>query len=67
MKKHSVSLFGHATSFSLEEPFFDELKVIALKQKRSLANLIREIDENRKENLSSALRLYVLEYIKKNQ
>lgn len=64
MKKHSVSLHGHATSFSLEEAFFDELKAIAIKENKSLASIIQEIDDTRTENLSSAIRLYVLRKVK---
>ena len=67
MKKHSVSLHGHATSFSLEDAFFDELKAIAHSEGKSLANIIQEIDDNRTENLSCALRLYVLRKVKEQQ
>ena len=67
MKKHSVSLHGHATSFSLEDAFFDELKTIAANEGKSLAGIIQEIDDTRKENLSSALRLYVLRKVKEHQ
>jgi len=67
MKKHSVSLHGHATSFSLEDAFFDELKIIASDEGKSVASLIQEIDDNRTENLSSALRLYILRKVKEKQ
>lgn len=59
--KRSVSIAGHTTSISLEKPFWDALKTIAAKEKRSLAALIADIDERRGTNLSSALRLYVLD------
>jgi predicted DNA-binding ribbon-helix-helix protein len=62
MKKRSVNIKGHLTSVSLEEEFWDALKRIAEKDALSLNNLITRIDEGRgKNNLSSALRLYVLE------
>lgn len=58
--KRSVTIAGHTTSVSIEEPFWNALKTIAAKEKRPLASLIAEIDERRGTNLSSALRLYVL-------
>ncbi len=64
--KHSITLRGHRTSFSLENPFMDELRMIADERDLALAALITEIDEVRdpKANLSSALRLYVLNWLK---
>lgn len=59
--KRSVTIAGHTTSVSIEEPFWDVLQNLAKAQKRSLASLITEIDERRGTNLSSALRLYVLD------
>ena len=62
MKKRSVNIKGHLTSVSLEEEFWDALKRTAEKDALSLNNLVARIDEGRGENnLSSALRLYVLE------
>ena len=65
MKKHSVIICGHSTSFSLEEPFWTEFKRIAKEQDKSVAALITQIDASRTTNLSSALRVFVLEWIKK--
>ncbi len=59
--KRSVTIAGHTTSVSLEAPFWDALRQIAAQEKRSLAALITDIDERRGTNLSSALRLYVLQ------
>lgn len=60
-KKRSVTIAGHATSITLEEPFWNALKAAAKSQDISLQNLIAQIDEQRGENnLSSALRLFVL-------
>ena len=66
IRKHSVSLHGHRTSFSLEEPFWDELKRVAAVRAMPVAALIAEIDESRRPetNLSSALRLHVLAQLK---
>ncbi len=63
MRKHSVVIAGHGTSVSLEAPFWDALKDIADARGLSLNRLITEIDENRGENLSSAIRVYVLAWI----
>ena len=62
VRKYSVSLHGHRTSFSLEEEFFTALKDIADRRGQSLASLIVEVDDQRPEsyNLSSALRVFVL-------
>jgi predicted DNA-binding ribbon-helix-helix protein len=66
IRKRSISLHGHRTSFSIEDAFLDELKVIAENRGISFAALVAEIDEARamNSNLSSALRLYVLAEIK---
>jgi predicted DNA-binding ribbon-helix-helix protein len=64
--KRSVTIRGHRTSFSLEEPFHDEVRAIAAARGMSLAALVAEIDETRPRatNLSSALRIHVLEWLK---
>ncbi|MCJ8052308.1 ribbon-helix-helix domain-containing protein [Shinella curvata] len=66
IRKYSTTLHGHRTSFSLEPAFHDMLKGIAEMRALPLAGLIREIDDTRAvdDNLSSALRLYVLEWLK---
>ena len=66
IKKHSVLLFGHATSFSLEDEFWLELKQIAKQKRTSVLSLIKELDEKRQGNLSSAIRVFVLNELKKN-
>jgi len=67
IKKYSTTLHGHRTSFSLEPLFHDELRAIADERALPVAALIREIDDARAvdDNLSSALRLHVLEWLKK--
>ena len=64
--KRSVSIRGHRTSYSLEKPFYDDLLVIAARRDMTLAGLVAEVDANRPRdaNLSSALRLFVLEQAK---
>lgn len=66
MKKHSVIISGHSTSFSLEDVFWQEFKEIAKSENIAIANLITQIDATRTTNLSSALRVFVLEWIKKH-
>ena len=64
--KRSVAIRGHRTSFSLEQPFYDDLETIARERGMTLAALVAEIDAARPEgsNLSSALRLLVLAWAK---
>lgn len=65
LRKRSVRLKGHKTSVSLEEAFWDELRVIAQARDISLNALISEIDLTRGGNLSSAIRLYVLDWLRR--
>lgn len=66
VRKHSVSIRGHRTSYSLEQPFADDLAEIAAGRGLSLAALIAEIDAARPRdaNLSSAIRIHVLAWAK---
>ncbi|MCX2697770.1 MULTISPECIES: ribbon-helix-helix domain-containing protein [Ochrobactrum] len=66
LRKRSVNIRGHATSYTLEEPFFEILEEIAQQRELSMAALIAEIDGQRDRtiNLSSALRLSVLDWLK---
>ncbi len=69
IRKHSVMISGHATSVSLEQAFWQRLKAIAKHQGVSINALITEIDGERPPpdaggragNLSSAIRVFVLE------
>ncbi|KFG69099.1 ribbon-helix-helix domain-containing protein [Microvirga sp. BSC39] len=59
--KRSVSIAGHRTSISLEEPFWEGLREIAERETISVQALIGRIDAERGEqNLSSAIRVFVL-------
>jgi predicted DNA-binding ribbon-helix-helix protein len=64
VRKRSITIRGHRTSFSLEDAFLAELEAIAVRRSVPLAALVAEIDaaRPRSTNLSSALRLYVLEW-----
>jgi predicted DNA-binding ribbon-helix-helix protein len=61
--KRSVVINGHKTSISLEEAFWKGLKEIAGARKMTLSDLISSIDAERKHaNLSSAIRLFILDF-----
>jgi predicted DNA-binding ribbon-helix-helix protein len=64
LRKRSVLVAGHKTSVSLEAAFWDELRTIAAVRHTSVNSLIAEIDEARSGNLSSAIRLYVLDWLR---
>jgi predicted DNA-binding ribbon-helix-helix protein len=64
LQKHSVTLWGHRTSITLEKLFWDELKNCALEDNKTLKHFIEEVDEHRSGNLSSALRVYILKRLK---
>ena len=66
MKKRSVTINGHRSSITLEDAFWIELQALAKTRGLSLNGLITEIDTTRPpdENLSSTLRVYVLERVK---
>lgn len=66
IRKHSVTLRGHRTSFSLEDEFWAEALALAEDRGLPLAALLVEIDETRdpQTNLSSAIRIHVLKQLK---
>lgn len=61
-KKRSLTLRGHRTSVSLEDPFWLEFRRLASEQGRPINDLASEIDINRGPDigLASAIRLYIL-------
>jgi predicted DNA-binding ribbon-helix-helix protein len=61
--KRSTIIAGHKTSVSLEDEFWKALKSIAKERDINLSDLVTSIDSARQHsNLSSAIRLYVLNY-----
>jgi predicted DNA-binding ribbon-helix-helix protein len=63
--KRSVVIAGHKTSVSLEDAFWRGLKEIAQGQNMTLSDMVGEIDGGRQQgNLSSAIRLFVLDKVK---
>jgi predicted DNA-binding ribbon-helix-helix protein len=63
VRKRSVVIGGRRTSVSLEDAFWMALREIAVSQRARRTTLIAQIDGRREEtNLSSAIRLFVLEF-----
>ena len=61
--KRSIVIAGHKTSVSLEDAFWRALKEIAIGRNKTLSDLVAEIDTGRPHgNLSSAIRLFVLDH-----
>ena len=61
--KRSIVIAGHKTSVSLEDAFWTCLKEIANGRDMTLSDLVATIDTDRRHgNLSSAIRLFVLDY-----
>ena len=64
MAKRSIAIAGHRTSIPLEEPFWAALSAIAAARGVSVSGLVGEIDRDReaRTNLSSAVRVFVLDW-----
>jgi predicted DNA-binding ribbon-helix-helix protein len=66
--KRSVVLNGHKTSVSLENEFWEGLRDIGETKSAKLSDLVRQIDQERETgNLSSAIRVFVLNHFRANQ
>lgn len=62
--KRSLKIAGHSTSISLEEPFWRLLRHVASEEGLGLAALVETIDRERQSsNLSSAVRVHLLEWM----
>ncbi len=61
--KRSLTLKGHRTSVSLEDPFWNAFRDIAEDQGRAINDLAAEIDATRDldTGLATAIRIYVLD------
>jgi predicted DNA-binding ribbon-helix-helix protein len=65
--KRSIVIAGHKTSVSLEDAFWKGLKEIATGREKTLSDLVASIDTDRRHgNLSSAIRLFVLDHYRAN-
>ena len=62
--KRSIRINGHKTSVSIEDAFWTDLKNIAHTQQTTLSELVTKIDQTREGNLSSAIRLFVLDHFR---
>ena len=62
--KRSIAIDGHKTSISLEDAFWTDLKNIVHTQQTTLSELVTKIDQAREGNLSSAIRLFVLDHFR---
>ena len=60
LKRRSVVIDGHRTSISIEPEFWRALADIAAARGQKINALIAEIDRARDGNLSSAIRVFVL-------
>jgi predicted DNA-binding ribbon-helix-helix protein len=60
--KRSIYIAGQRTSISLEDEFWNGLKESAGVRRMSLSKLVASIDAKRRGNLSSAIRLFVLNF-----
>jgi predicted DNA-binding ribbon-helix-helix protein len=68
MKKRSISIAGHRTSIALEDEFWILVQKISVDMDLSIPKLLELIENQKKSNnLSSAIRLYVLDYLTKNK
>ena len=66
--KRSIVINGHKTSVSLEDAFWTDLKTIAHAQQVTLSALLTKIDGAREQNnLSSAIRLFVLHHFREDK
>ena len=66
--KRSIAVDGHKTSVTIEDTFWNGLKEIAHFQRVKVPDLIAAIDAKRnKNNLSSAIRVFVLEHFRTKQ
>ena len=62
--KRSLKIAGHATSISLEEPFWRLLRHVAQVRGLGIASLVEAIDRERQgSNLSSAVRIHLLDWL----
>jgi predicted DNA-binding ribbon-helix-helix protein len=60
---HGITLGGHRTSVSLEQPFWIAIEEIANLKSTTVVRLVEQIDIDRDHiNLSSAIRLFVLDH-----
>jgi two-component system, cell cycle response regulator CpdR len=62
--KRSIVLGGRKTSVSLEDEFWSALKEIAAQRRMGVSDLIADVGRDRQGNLSSCLRIFVLNFVR---
>jgi len=61
--KRSIKRDGKKSSVSLEQPFWNALQEIAERNNKTVSEIVATIDHgDNRENLSSAIRVFVIEY-----
>ena len=68
--KRSIVIAGHRTSISLEDSFWKALKDIAKSRGETMSDIVAAIDDKRQDNnlggnLSSAIRVFVLDHYRR--
>src|SRR5215470_6570320 len=65
--KRSIIRDGHKSSVSLEDQFWDGLREIAERERVTVSALVGTIDHGpNRRNLSSAIRVFVLDHFRRN-
>jgi len=66
--KRSITVNGRKTSVSLEDEFWDALNEIAARRRQSVGELVSLfVRQNRPANLSSAIRIFVVEHFRSGE
>ena len=64
-KKRSVVVDGRKTSVSLEPVFWEQLRALAAQRRITVNELVTQIDQQRTGSLTSAIRVFVLESVRR--
>ena len=68
IKKRSIRITGRETAVSLEDEFWECLREIANERNETLKDLVNRINADRQSfNLSSAIRVFVLDYYRNRE
>ena len=65
LERRTLTVSGHRTSVALEPAFWRELAALAASRNLAIAALVTEIDAARQGSLASAIRVYVVEALRK--
>ena len=64
--KRSITINKHRTSLSLENEFWEAIKIVSRIKNCSIESLITNIDLNRKTSLASSTRVFLLQFFRNN-